>query len=118
MHHALIGVDAREQDRFDSKVAQDAVERRVPETADAILVDLDVVGFLRQFVEIGSKPVALLAWGPACYALKDRVRWISWTAPQRIARLKFFAARGSLFNGALAALLRAVGQITAADMLA
>lgn len=37
---------------------------------------------------------------------------------QRIARLKFFAARGSLFNGALAALLRAVGQITAADMLA
>lgn len=44
--------------------------------------------FLRQVVEIHSKPVALLAWGPACYALKDRDRWISWTAPQRIARLK------------------------------
>ena len=44
--------------------------------------------FLRQVVEIGSKPVALLAWGPACYALKDRDRWISWTASQRVARLK------------------------------
>lgn len=44
--------------------------------------------FLRQVVEIDSKPVALLAWGPACYALKDRDRWISWSAPQRIARLK------------------------------
>lgn len=44
--------------------------------------------FLRQIVEIDSRPVALLAWGPACYALKDRDRWISWSAPQRIARLK------------------------------
>ncbi len=44
--------------------------------------------FLRQIVEIDSKPVALLAWGPACYALKDRDRWISWSAPQRVARLK------------------------------
>jgi hypothetical protein len=44
--------------------------------------------FLRQVVEIGSQPVALLAWGPACYALKDRDRWISWNAPQRVARLK------------------------------
>lgn len=44
--------------------------------------------FLRQVIEIDSHPVALLAWGPACYALKDRDRWISWSAPQRIARLK------------------------------
>lgn len=44
--------------------------------------------FLRQVVEMGSKAVALLAWGPACYALKDRDRWISWTAPQRVARFK------------------------------
>jgi predicted transposase YbfD/YdcC len=44
--------------------------------------------FLRQIVEIDSKPVALLAWVPACYALKDRDRWISWSAPQRVARLK------------------------------
>jgi hypothetical protein len=44
--------------------------------------------FLRQIVEIDSKPVALLAWGPACYALKDRDRWISWSASLRVARLK------------------------------
>ena len=40
--------------------------------------------FLRQIVEIDSKPVALLAWGPACYALKDRDRWISCTASREI----------------------------------
>ena len=47
--------------------------------------------FLRQVVEDESKPVGLLAWGPACYALKDRDRWISWSATQRIARLKLVA---------------------------
>ena len=36
----------------------------------------------------------------------------------RIARLKFFAARGRMFNLAVAALLRAFGQISAAEMLA
>lgn len=35
----------------------------------------------------------------------------------RIARLRFFASRGRIFNRALAALLRAFGQISAADML-
>ncbi len=44
--------------------------------------------YLRQIVEIDQQPVALLAWGPACYALKDRDLWISWSAPQRIERLK------------------------------
>ncbi|MCX8017864.1 MAG: ISAs1 family transposase [Rhodocyclaceae bacterium] len=44
--------------------------------------------YLRQAVELGDKPVALLVWGPACYALKDRDRWISWSASQRIERLK------------------------------
>lgn len=44
--------------------------------------------FLRQSVEINSVPVVLLAWGPACYALKDRDNWISWSAPQRASRLK------------------------------
>ena len=43
MQHALIGVDAGEQDRAGAEVAQDAVERRVPEAADPVLVDLDVV---------------------------------------------------------------------------
>jgi hypothetical protein len=32
--------------------------------------------FLRQIVEIDSRPVALAAWGPACDALKDRDRWM------------------------------------------
>lgn len=44
--------------------------------------------YLRQVVEIEGRPVALLVWGPACYALKDRDRWISWSATQRLERLK------------------------------
>lgn len=44
--------------------------------------------YLRQIVERAGQPVALLVWGPACYALKDRDRWISWSAPQRLQRLK------------------------------
>jgi hypothetical protein len=44
--------------------------------------------YLRQVVEMESKPVALLVWGPACYALKDRDLWISWSASQRVERLK------------------------------
>jgi len=44
--------------------------------------------YLRQIVERDGQPVALLVWGPSCYALKDRDRWISWSAHQRIERLK------------------------------
>src|ERR1700704_5170137 len=44
--------------------------------------------YLRQVVELDGKPVALLVWGPACYALKDRDLWISWSVPQRLERLK------------------------------
>jgi len=44
--------------------------------------------YLRQIVERDGRSVALLVWGPACYALKDRDRWISWSANQRIERLK------------------------------
>ena len=44
--------------------------------------------YLRQLVEADGRPVALLVWGPACCALKDRDRWLSWSAPQRVARLK------------------------------
>jgi len=44
--------------------------------------------YLRQVVRLRGRPVALLVWGPACYALKDRDLWISWSAPQRIGRLK------------------------------
>jgi hypothetical protein len=44
--------------------------------------------YLRQVVERDAQPVGLLVWGPACYALKDRDLWISWSACQRVERLK------------------------------
>ncbi len=44
--------------------------------------------YLRHIVQLEGKPVALLVWGPACYALKDRDLWISWTVTQRTERLK------------------------------
>jgi hypothetical protein len=44
--------------------------------------------YLRQVVEVDGEAVALLVWGPACYALKDRDLWISWSASQRLERLK------------------------------
>jgi len=44
--------------------------------------------YLRQIVERAGQPVAQLVWGPACYALKDRDRWIGWSVPQRVPRLK------------------------------
>src|SRR5215469_9073268 len=44
--------------------------------------------YLRQVVTWKGKPLALLVWGPACYALKDRDLWIGWSACQRVERLK------------------------------
>lgn len=44
--------------------------------------------YLRQIAEVDGRVVALLVWGPSCYALKDRDLWISWSAPQRVERLK------------------------------
>jgi hypothetical protein len=44
--------------------------------------------YLRQVVEVRGAVRALLVWGPACYALKDRDRWIGWSANQRVERLK------------------------------
>lgn len=44
--------------------------------------------YLRQVVELNGKPAALLVWGPACYSLKDRDQWISWSPSQRLERLK------------------------------
>ena len=44
--------------------------------------------YLRQVVRVRGRPVALLVWGPACYALKDRDRWLGWNATQRVERLK------------------------------
>src|SRR5882672_11342784 len=44
--------------------------------------------YLRQVVQIDGKAAALLVWGPACYALRDRDLWISWSVTQRLERLK------------------------------
>jgi len=62
---------------------------------DGLLKDQHYLGaghpvgdYLRQVVQINGRPVALLVWGPACYALKDRDLWISWSASQRLERLK------------------------------
>jgi len=62
---------------------------------DGLLADHHYLGagrpvgdYLRQLVQRDGKAVALLVWGPACYALKDRDLWISWSASQRLERLK------------------------------
>lgn len=47
--------------------------------------------YLRQAAYLRGKLAALLVWGPACYALKDRDRWIGWSAQQRVERLKLVA---------------------------
>lgn len=76
--------------------------------------------YLRQVVRREGQPVALLVWGPACYALKDRDLWISWSASQRVERLKLIvqnrrflvlAAKGespNLASQAMGAALRAL----------
>ena len=78
--------------------------------------------YLRQIVEGDGCPLALLVWGPACYALKDRDLWISWSAPQRVTRLKLIAQNRrfllltqkgqspNLASQALGAALRALPQ--------
>jgi hypothetical protein len=78
--------------------------------------------YLRQIVEVDGRPVALLVWGPACYALKDRDLWISWSAPQRVQRLKLIVQNRrfllltekgqspNLASQALGAALRALPQ--------
>jgi hypothetical protein len=62
---------------------------------DGLLADKHYLGagrsvgdYLRQVIEVDGKPAALLVWGPACYALKDRDNWISWSTVQRLERLK------------------------------
>lgn len=62
---------------------------------DELMGDLHYLGsakpvgdFLRQVVVREGEWVGLLAWGPACYALKDRDEWIGWHATHRAERLK------------------------------
>ena len=39
-------------------------------------------------MRVRGAPADLLVWGPACYALKDRDRWLGWSASQRVERLE------------------------------
>lgn len=68
----------REEARFDTLL-----------DAEHYLGAADRVGdFMRQVVVRDGEWVALLAWAPACYAIKDRDQWIGWHATQRVERLK------------------------------
>jgi hypothetical protein len=79
---------------------RDSINVRIPvesEVAwfDGLLADQHYLGagrpvgdYLRQVVEVHGQAAALLVWGPACYALKDRDQWISWSPVQRLERLK------------------------------
>src|SRR6266568_859571 len=97
---------------------------------DGLLADHHYLGagrpvgdYLRQVVERDGKAVALLVWGPACYALKDRDLWISWSATQRLERLKLIvqnrrflvlAPKGespNLASQAMGAALRALPEL-------
>lgn len=77
-----------------------SVNVRLPRDAevvwfDRLLADKHYLGagrpvgdYLRQVVEVEGQAAALLVWGPACYALKDRDQWIGWSRVQRLERLK------------------------------
>jgi hypothetical protein len=44
--------------------------------------------FMIQICLLDDEPVAILAWGPASYALRDRDQYIGWTPTQRAERQK------------------------------
>jgi hypothetical protein len=89
-----------QSDLVQSEISGGGMTVRVPSTQefswfDGLLADHHYLGagrsvgdYLRQVVERDGKAVALLVWGPACYALKDRDLHISWSASQRLERLK------------------------------
>ncbi len=79
----------------DSSVEASVAGEEQREWFDAQLRDHHYLGagravgdYLRQIVTVRGRPTALLVWGPACYALKDRDEWIGWGATMRVERLK------------------------------
>lgn len=78
--------------------------------------------YLRQRVSLRGRVAALLVWGPACYALKDRDRWLGWSATHRVERQKLVvqnrrflvlaekAQTPNLASQTLAAALRALSE--------
>jgi hypothetical protein len=62
---------------------------------DALLADRHYIGkarptgdFLRQVAEVDGEWVGLLAWGAACYSIRDRDEWIGWNNTLRAQRQK------------------------------
>lgn len=74
-------VEAAEIKRFDGLLTHKHYLGEAPPVGD----------FLRQAAVVDGEWVALLAWGPAAYHLKDRDAWIGWTPRQRKERLKLVA---------------------------
>ena len=57
--------------------------------------------YLRQVVRRRGVVVALLVWGPACYALKDRDLWIGWSANQWVERFGYAPVLAEPFAASL-----------------
>lgn len=76
------------------KIKIKVVKPEEHERFDSLCGDLHYLGatrpighFLRQVAVVDGNWIALLAWGPACYSLKDRDDWIGWHPAQRAERL-------------------------------
>jgi hypothetical protein len=83
VNKAALGIDVRavepeELARFESLLKEGHYLGQAPPVGD----------FLRQVALREGQWVGLLVWGPAAYKLKDRERWIGWSVPQRLQRLK------------------------------
>jgi hypothetical protein len=71
-------VNKAEQARFDRVLAQKHYLGEAKPTGD----------FLRQVAVREGQWVGLLAWGAACYSIRDRDEWIGWSATLRAQRQK------------------------------
>src|SRR3990172_8140645 len=95
MNSQLEKPSSAEIETVDAAVSVEAVSGADTEWFAQQLADRHYLGagravgdYLRQVVKVRGRVAALLVWGPACYALKDQDRWISWSANQRVERLK------------------------------
>jgi hypothetical protein len=71
-------VSEAEQTRFDELLSQKHYIGEAKPTGD----------FLRQVAVLDGEWVGLLAWGAACYSIRDRDEWIGWSNTLRAQRQK------------------------------
>lgn len=90
--HKVVGAPLEAAGNLEVRVVEDPQER---ERFERLLGDKHPLGsavavgdFLRQAVVRGDRWVALLVWGPAALKLKDRERWVGWSAAFAAERLK------------------------------